>query len=215
MSVSLVKNQKVNLSKEGAAAGHPLSKLMVGLGWDAKRGEISGAEFDLDAMAFIIDGSGKVLSDDHFVFFGSRLREKTGKVDKDGSAIFRYFSPEKAVIHQGDNLTGDGDGDDETIDVDLGKIPAQAERIVFAVGIYDAVIRKQNFGAVDNAVIRAVNAETSEELAKYELDMDASLETLLIFAELQRRGSDWIFSANSAGFPAGLEGLCRQYGVNI
>lgn len=194
MTVSLVKGGKVDLSKE---AGHTLTNLHVGLGWDAKRGEVSGAEFDLDASAFVLGANGKVASDQYFIFFGN------------------LSSPEGAVVHTGDNLTGDGDGDDEVIKVDLTKIPADAEKIVFAVTIYEGAQRKQNFGLVDNSFIRAVDPDTGNELVRYELDMEAAMETVLVFAELIKRNGAWIFSANSAGFPAGLDGLCRQYGVNV
>ena len=194
MSVSLVKGGKVNLTKE--AGGH-LEKLNVCLGWDAKRGEVTGADFDLDASAFVINAAGKVLSDKYFVFWGN------------------LDSPEKAVHHTGDNLTGVGDGDDEVIEVDLSKLPAEAEKIVFAVTIYEGVERKQNFGLVDNSYIRAVDPVTNKELAKYELDMEASAEVVVVFAELVKRNGEWVLSANSAGFPAGFAGLCRQYGVNV
>lgn len=194
MSVSLTKGAKVNLSKESAGT---LTKLQIGLGWDAKRGEVAGADFDLDASAFVTDASGKVLSDSHFVFYGN------------------LKSPEGAVTHTGDNLTGAGDGDDEVIEVDLSKVPSNAEKIVFAVSIYEGATRKQNFGLVDNSYIRAVNAADGVELAKYELDMDAALETVVVFGELVKRGTEWVFSANSAGFPSGFEGLVRQYGVNL
>lgn len=194
MSVSLVKGGKVNLTKE---AGGSLARLQVGLGWDAKRAEVSGAEFDLDASAFAIGSDNKVLSDKHFVFWGN------------------LDSPEGALHHTGDNLTGDGDGDDEVIEVDLSKVPANIEKIVFAVTIYQGKERHQNFGGVDNSYIRAVNPDTGQELAKYELDMEAALEVVVVFGELVKRGGDWVFSANSAGFPSGLDGLCRQYGVSL
>lgn len=194
MSVSLTKGQKVNLTKE---SGGSLRRLNVGLGWDAKRGEVAGAEFDLDASAFLLGANGKVRADADFVFWGN------------------LDSPCGALHHTGDNLTGDGEGDDEVIEVDLAKVPADVEKIVFAVTIYDGVQRKQNFGLVDNSFIRAVNPDSGAELAKYELDMDAALETVVTFGELVKRGADWVFSANSAGFPGGLDGLCRQYGVSI
>lgn len=194
MSVSLTKGGKVSLTKE---AGGSLTKVNIGLGWDAKRGEVSGAEFDLDASAFMLDASGKVRSDKDFVFWGN------------------LESAEGALRHTGDNLTGAGDGDDEVIEVDLPSVPADINKIVFAVTIYEADVRKQNFGLVDNALIRAVDATTGNELTKYELDMEAAVETVVTFGELVRRGSDWVFSANSAGFPSGLAGLCRQYGVNV
>ena len=194
MSVSLVKGGKVDLTK---AAGGSLQKLHIGLGWDAKRAEVSGDDFDLDASAFAITADNKVLSDQHFVFWGN------------------LDSPEGALHHTGDNLTGEGDDDDEVIEVDLSKVPADVEKIVFAVTIYEGLNRKQNFGLVDNSKIRAVNPDTGAELAVYELDMEAALETVVVFGELVKRGASWVFSANSAGFPSGLDGLCRQYGVNL
>lgn len=205
MSVSLVKGGKVNLTKE---AGGTLNKLTVGLGWDAKRGEASGAEFDLDASALMLGSDGKVLSDDHLVFYGSRLRERVA----DGSTHF--FSPEKSVTHTGDNLTGDGDGDDEVILVDLAKVPTECTKIVLTVSIFEAATRKQNFGLIDNSYIRALG-DNGQELAKYELDMEAALETVVTFGELVSRNGEWVFSANSAGFPGGFDGLLRQYGVNV
>lgn len=194
MSVSLTKGAKVNLTKE---AGGLLLRLNIGLGWDAKRGEVSGADFDLDASAFVLGANGLVLSDKHFVYWGN------------------LDSPEGAVHHTGDNLTGVGDGDDEVIEVHLEKVPTEAEKIVFAVTIYEGVERKQNFGLVDHSYIRAINPDSGKELAKYELDMDAAVEVVVVFAELVKRGDEWVLSANSAGFPAGFAGLCKQYGVNV
>jgi len=191
--VSLTKGGKVNLTKE---AGGSLRTPTAGLGWDAKDPNNSGAEFDLDASAFVIDENGKVLSTEHFVFWGN------------------LQSPEGALVHTGDNLTGDGDGDDEQIKIDLSKVPAAAAKIVFAVTIYQAKERGQNFGMVDNSFIRILGDDGSE-LAKYELDMEAALETCVVFAELVNRGGDWVLSANSAGFPEGLDGLCRKYGVEL
>lgn len=205
MAVSLTKGGKVNLTKE---AGGTLNKLTVGLGWDAKASNTSGAEFDLDASAFALTSAGTVISDDWFVFWGSGHKE----TDPSGKTI--TFSPGKEIVHTGDNLTGDGDGDDEQIIVDLTKLPADVAKIVFAVTIYDAKERGQNFGMVDNSFIRALD-DNGTELAKYELDMDAALESVVVFGELVSRGGEWVFSANSAGFPQGFDGLCRQYGVNV
>lgn len=194
MSVSLTKGGKVNLTKE---AGGSLQKLQVCLGWDAKSAEVSGAEFDLDASAFMLGTNGKAPSDKYFVYWGN------------------LDSPEGALHHTGDNLTGEGEGDDEVIEVDLTKMPPNIEKIVFAVTIYEGAARGQNFGSVDNSYIRAVDPTTGRELAKYELDMEAAYETVITFGELIKRGNDWVFSANSAGFPAGLEGLVRQYGLEV
>lgn len=192
MTVSLVKGQKVNLTKE--AGGH-LTKILIGLGWDAKDANVSGAEFDLDASIFAVNSNEKVLSDKYFVFWGN------------------LSSPDGAIVHHGDNLTGAGDGDDEQIEVDVTKLPPETEKLVVAVTIYEADKRKQNFGNVNNAVVRA---ETDgNEVATYELDFEAALSTCAVFCEFVKRNDEWHFSANSADFPAGLEGLCNKYGISV
>jgi tellurium resistance protein TerD len=191
MTVSLTKGGKVNLTKEATGT---LRKLTLGLGWDAKSAHNSGAEFDLDASAFAVDGNDQVVSEKHFVFWGN------------------LKSPEGAIVHTGDNLTGDGDGDDEQIVVDLEKLPDGVKKIIFAVTIYEGEQRKQNFGQVDNSFIRAMD-DGGTELTKYELDMEAALETVVVFAELINRNGDWVFSANSSGFPEGFAGLCRKHGI--
>jgi len=195
MTTSLVKGQKVDLTKASADSGNTLKKLSVALGWSEKPTQTSGFDYDLDASAFGLS-SGKVFSQKHFVFFNN------------------LASPEGAITHTGDNLTGAGEGDDETIVVDLDKVPDGIDKIVFAVTIYDAENRKQNFGQVENAFIRAYD-DNSTELVKYELDMEAALETVVVFGELVKRDGSWIFSANSAGFPGGFAGLCKQYGVDV
>ncbi len=192
MSVTLTKGEKVNLTKE---AGGSLTTFLIGLGWDAKDPNVAGAEFDLDASMFAINSAGKVVSNRHFVFWGNMA------------------SPDGAITHQGDNLTGAGDGDDEQIIVDVTKLPPEAEKLVVAVTIYDAAARKQNFGAVSNAVVRAETDGT--ERAKYELDFEAALSTCVVFCELIKREGDWHVSANSTEFPGGLEGLCTKYGINL
>jgi tellurium resistance protein TerD len=194
--VSLVKGQKVDLVKESAGLGNVLKKLTIGLGWDAKSAFKAGADYDLDASAFVLGANGQVLSTPHFVFWGN------------------LKSPEGAVTHLGDNLTGDGDGDDEEIIIELDKVPAAAEKIVFAVNIYEAAKRGQNFGQTENSFIRAVD-DAGHQLVKYELDMEAALETTVVFGELVKRGDSWIFSANSSAFPDGFDGLCKQYGVDV
>jgi tellurium resistance protein TerD len=194
--VSLVKGQKVNLNKESAASGNTLKELTIGLGWDVKSSFTSGADYDLDASAIAVGADGKALSDGHFVFYGN------------------LQSPEKAITHRGDNLTGAGDGDDETIVIDLSLVPAAAAKIVFAVTIYEAEQRGQNFGQTENSFVRAVD-DAGTELARYELDMDAALETVVVFGELVKRGEDWIFSANSSGFPNGFQAFVEQYGIKV
>ena len=192
MAVNLSKGQKVDLTK-----GNPgLSKLLVGLGWDTNKYD-GGHDFDLDASAFLVGDSGKVTSDKDFVFYGN-LTHESG-----------------AVLHLGDNLTGEGEGDDEEITVDLSLVPAAVQKIAFTVTIYDSDVRKQNFGQVSNAFIRIVNAATNEELIRYDLSEDFSVETAIIAAELYRNGAEWKFSAIGSGFQGGLKALGHNYGVNV
>ncbi|MCH5204533.1 MAG: TerD family protein [Oscillospiraceae bacterium] len=192
MAVSLVKGQKVDLTK-----GNPgLSRLTVGLGWDVNKYS-GGSAFDLDAEAFLLNSSGKVSSDSDFIFYGN-LKHACGGVE-----------------HLGDNLTGEGDGDDEQITVDLSKIPAEIEKIAFTVTIYDADTRSQNFGQVENAFIRIVDQANNVELVRYDLCEDFSIETAIVFAELYRHNGEWKFNAIGSGFGGGLKDICLNYGVNV
>lgn len=192
MAVSLVKGQKVDLTK-----GNPgLSKLVVGLGWDVNKYS-GGSAFDLDTEAFLLGSDGKVKSDGDFVFYGN-LKHACGGVE-----------------HMGDNLTGEGDGDDEQIVVDLEKIPADVEKIAFTVTIYDSETRAQNFGQVENAFIRIVDQANNTELVRYDLCEDFSIETAIVFAELYRHNGEWKFNAIGSGFAGGLKELCQNYGVNV
>jgi tellurium resistance protein TerD len=191
MCVSLTKGGNVSLTKEAPG----LTAVAVGLGWDLRT--TTGQDFDLDASALVLGADKKVLSDQHFVFYGNTK------------------TPEGAVEHTGDNVTGDGDGDDEVINVDLAAVPANAESIVFPVSIYDADNRGQSFGQVSNAFIRVVNRSGGQELARYDLSEDASTETAMVFGELYRNGSDWKFRAVGQGYASGLAGIARDYGVNI
>ena len=191
MGVSLSKGGNVSLTKQAPG----LTAVLVGLGWDART--TSGASFDLDASALMLNTSGKILSDQHFVFFNN------------------LKSPDGSVEHTGDNLTGDGDGDDEAIKVNLVGVPADAEKIVVTVSIYDAETRGQSFGQVRNAYIRVLNQADGVELARYDLSEDASTETAMIFGELYRHGGDWKFRAVGQGYAAGLAGIARDFGVNI
>lgn len=191
MSVSLSKGGNVSLSKEAPG----LSAVDVGLGWDART--TSGADFDLDASALLVDTSAKILSDQHFVFFNN------------------LKSPDGSVQHTGDNLTGEGEGDDELIKVNLAQVPAEVDKIVFAVSIYDAEQRGQSFGQVRNAYIRIVNQAGGAEIARYDLSEDASTETAMIFGEVYRHGAEWKFRAVGQGYQGGLAPLARHYGVNI
>jgi tellurium resistance protein TerD len=191
MSVSLTKGQNVSLTKEAPG----LQKVCFGLGWDLRKTD--GAAFDIDASAFVLGENGKVLSDQHFVFYNN-TRDPSG-----------------AVTHGGDNRTGAGEGDDETIDVNLGTLTPDTIKVAFVVTIHEADARKQNFGQIANAFIRAVNADTNAEIARYDLSEDASTETVMIFGELYRHGSEWKFKAIGQGYAGGLGAVAKDYGVNI
>lgn len=192
MAVSLSKGQKVDLTK-----GNPgLSKIIVGLGWDTNKYD-GGADFDLDAAAFLLAANGKVASDSDFVFYGN-LKHSSGSVE-----------------HMGDNLTGEGDGDDEQIKVNLAAVPASVDKIGFTVTIYEAESRKQNFGQVSNAYIRIVDGTSNAELIRYDLGEDFSVETAVVVGELYRNNGEWKFNAIGSGFQGGLKALCQNYGVNV
>lgn len=192
MAVSLSKGQKVDLTK-----GNPgLSKIIVGLGWDTNKYD-GGADFDLDAAAFLLAANGKVASDSDFVFYGN-LKHSSGGVE-----------------HMGDNLTGEGDGDDEQIKVNLAAVPASVDKIGFTVTIYEAESRKQNFGQVSNAYIRIVDEISNAELIRYDLGEDFSVETAVVVGELYRNNGEWKFNAIGSGFQGGLKALCQNYGVNV
>jgi len=193
VGVSLTKGGNVSLTKEAGSAG--LSAATVGLGWDVRT--TTGADFDLDASALVVNAAGKILSDQHFVFFNN------------------LTSPDGAVEHTGDNLTGEGDGDDEAVKINLTAMPAEADKVVFAVSIYEAEARAQSFGQVRNAFIRVVNQADGAELARYDLSEDASTETAMIFGEVYRHGSEWKFRAVGQGYSTGLAGIARDYGVNV
>ena len=192
MAVSLSKGKKVDLTK-----GNPgLSKIIVGLGWDTNKYD-GGADFDLDAAAFLLAANGKVASDSDFVFYGN-LKHSSGGVE-----------------HMGDNLTGEGDGDDEQIKVNLAAVPASVDKIGFTVTIYEAESRKQNFGQVSNAYIRIVDETSNAELIRYDLGEDFSVETAVVVGELYRNNGEWKFNAIGSGFQGGLKALCQNYGVNV
>ncbi|MEU2612118.1 TerD family protein [Micromonospora sp. NPDC007271] len=191
MGVSLSKGANVSLTKQAPN----LTAVVVGLGWDART--TSGASFDLDASALMLNASRKILSDQHFVFFNNLV------------------SPDGCVEHTGDNLTGDGDGDDESINVNLAGMSTEVDQVVIAVSIYDADVRGQSFGQVRNAYIRILNQTDGNELARYDLSEDASTETAMIFGELYRHGGDWKFRAVGQGYASGLAGIARDFGVNV
>lgn len=192
MGVCLTKGQKVSLSK-----GNPgLKDVVVGLGWDVNQYD-TGGDFDLDAAAFLLAGNGRVTRNKDFVFYGN-LQHPSG-----------------AVTHLGDNLTGVGDGDDEQIVVDLSLVPANITKIAFTVTIYDAEARRQNFGQVSNAFIRIYNKITGEEMLRYDLGEDFSIETAAVFGELYNHNGEWKFNAIGSGYQGGLAALCGNYGVDV
>ena len=190
MPISLQKGQKVDLTK-----GNPtLKHVLVGLGWDVNRYD-GGFAFDLDASAFLLGANGQTPNTDAFIFYGN-LKHPSG-----------------AVEHMGDNRTGAGEGDDEQIKIDLSKVPANIEKIAFTVTIYDAETRNQNFGQVGNAFVRIYNEATGEEMMRYDLGEDFSIEPAAVFGELYKHGSEWKFNAIGSGFYGGLAALCANYGV--
>jgi len=191
MSVNLTKGGNVSLTK--AAPG--LTAVVVGLGWDARTTD--GKAFDLDASAIVCNADGKVISDKHFVFFNN------------------LTTPDGAVQHSGDNLTGEGAGDDEQVRINLAGLPAEAARVVFPVSIYEGDGAGQTFGQVRNAFIRVVNQADNAEIARYDLSEDASTETAMIFGELYRNNDEWKFRAVGQGYSAGLAGIARDFGVNV
>ncbi|MFN8508957.1 MAG: TerD family protein [Deinococcaceae bacterium] len=191
MALSLSKGGNISLSK----ADPNLTRILVGLGWDAR--STSGNDFDLDASAFLLSEHGKVRSDADFIFY-NQLKSADGSVE-----------------HTGDNRTGQGDGDDEAIRIDLSRVPQEITRIIFPVTIHDADARRQNFGMVRNAFIRVANADTQIEIARYDLSEDASVETAMIFGEVYRHGTEWKFRAVGQGYAGGLYALAKDHGVNV
>ena len=191
MSISLNKGGNLSLSKEAPG----LSKILVGLGWDTR--STDGQDFDLDASAFLLKEGDKVRADTDFIFYN------------------QLKSPEGSVEHTGDNLTGEGEGDDEVIKVDLSRVPPVVQKISVAVTIHDAEARRQNFGMVSNAFIRIVNEAGGAEIARYDLSEDASTETAMIFGEVYRNGPEWKFRAVGQGYNGGLGPLARNFGVNV
>lgn len=192
MPVVMKKGQKVNLSKECAG----LTRIIVGLGWDINKYD-GGKDFDLDASCFELGGNGKVTKETDFIFYGN------------------LDSTDGAIHHTGDDTTGGNsdDGDDEQITVNLSQIPLNIQKIAFTATIYDADVRQQNFGQVSNAYVRLVNADTGEELVRYNLEEDFSIETAIVVCELYKYGNEWKFSGVGAGFKGGLAALCANYGV--
>lgn len=192
MSYSLSKGEKVSLTKDRPG----LKNILIALGWDTNKYD-GEADFDLDASAFVLAKNGKVRNDNDFIFYHNLLHESG------------------AVEHTGDNLTGEGDGDDEVIKVDLSKVPENYEKIVFTVTIYDAESRLQNFGMVSNAYIRLVDDSNGEELYRYDLSEDFSTQTAVVVAEIYKHNDEWKYKAIGSGYNGGLAALCATYGIAI
>lgn len=192
MAINLMKGQKVDLTKGNAS----LKTIVAGLGWDTNKYD-GGFDFDLDASAFLIGENGKVITQEDFIFYGN-LIHKSG-----------------AVEHMGDNRTGEGEGDDEQIKVNLQQIPSNIQKVVFTVTIYEAEKRKQNFGQISNAYIRIIDQEKNEELLRYDLGEDFSIETAVVFGEIYENNGEWKFNAMGSGFQGGLAALCINYGIDV
>lgn len=190
MAISLAKGQKIDLTKTNPG----LTKLLVGLGWDTNKYD-GGSDFDLDASVFLCAGSGKVEKESNFVFFNNPTAP--------------------GVVHTGDNKTGAGDGDDEVIKIELASVESSVDKIDFTVTIHEADTRRQNFGMVSNAYIRVVNADTNEELVRYDLGEDYSVETAVVVGQLYRNGAEWKFNAIGSGFSGGLAALVNNYGLSV
>ncbi|TAF09388.1 MAG: TerD family protein [Nostocales cyanobacterium] len=190
MAISLTKGQRVSLEK--VAPG--LTEVFVGLGWDVKVMD-TGFDFDLDASVFLLGSSEKLISDNHFIFYNNRISP----------------DPAKSVEHTGDNLTGVGEGDDEVIKINLQKVPADVQKIVITVTIHEAAERGQNFGQVENAFVRVVNAQNKQEVIRYDLVEDYSIETALIMAELYRKDGEWRLNAVGSGYQGGLKALLDRF----
>ena len=192
MAIQLKKGQKIDLTK-----GNPgLKHIRLGLVWDTNMFD-GGDDFDLDVSLFMVGKSGKVEQDEDFIFYNNLKH------------------PSEAVEHLGDNRTGDGDGDDEEILVDFSKMPDRIEKIAVTVTIYEAKERRQNFGQVNNSYVRLVNSDNEEELLRYDLGEEFSIETAIVVCEIYRHNGEWKFSAVGSGFEGGLEALCRSYGLNV
>ncbi|MBV7537838.1 TerD family protein [Duganella sp. sic0402] len=191
MAISLQKGGNVNLSKEAPG----LTKITVGLGWDVR--STDGSPFDLDGSAFLLKVDGKVRNDSDFIFYNN------------------LKSSDQSVTHSGDNRTGDGAGDDETVTIDLTRVPADVDRIAICATIHEGDARRQNFGMVQKAFIRTVNAGSNAEIARYDLSEDSSTESAMIFGEVYRNGGDWKFKAVGQGFKGGLGPLAGSFGVGV
>lgn len=191
MAISLNKGGNLSLSKTDPS----LSNVLIGLGWDTR--STDGADFDLDASAFLLGANDKVRGEHDFIFYNQPR------------------SPEGSVEHTGDNRTGAGDGDDEAVKISLNQVPADVQKVVITVTIHDADARRQNFGQVQNAFIRVVNDASQVEIVRFDLNEDYSTETAMVFGELYRHNGEWKFRAVGQGYAGGLSAMCQQYGINI
>ncbi|WP_201713072.1 TerD family protein [Rossellomorea arthrocnemi] len=192
MAIQLSKGQRIDLTKTNPG----LTRAVIGLGWDTNKYQ-GGHDFDLDASAFLVDANDKCVNDQDFIFYNN------------------LSHPSESVIHTGDNLTGEGDGDDEQLIVDFSKIPSYVHKIGITVTIHDADARRQNFGQVSNAFVRLVDDASDNELLRFDLGEDFSIETAVVICELYRHGNEWKFSAIGSGFAGGLADLCRNYGLQV
>ena len=192
MAINLVKGQKIDLTK-----GNPsLKKVIIGLGWDTNKYS-GGFDFDLDASVFLVGSNGRTNHDEDFIFYNN------------------LKSRNEAVIHTGDNRTGEGDGDDEQILLEFAKMPVDVDKMAITVTIHEALERGQNFGQVSNAYVRVINEDTKEEVLRYDLGEDFSIETAIVVCEIYRNGGEWKFSAVGSGFQGGLGALCKNYGLDV
>lgn len=192
MAISLQKGQKVDLTKSNPG----MTKIVVGLGWDVNKYD-GGKDFDLDASVFMLNSQGKVANEQDFIFFNNPS------------------SPDGSVVHTGDNRTGEGEGDDEQIKVDLAAVSSGVEKITFTITIHEAKERNQNFGQVSNAYVRVLSEASQEELIRYDLGEDFSIETAIVVGELYRNGAEWKFNAVGSGYQNGLAGLCQDFGLQV
>ncbi len=191
MAIQLSKGQRVDLTKNDPT----LKKIIIGLGWDVKQFD-GGQDFDLDASAFILNNTGKCRNENDFIFYNN------------------LQSTDGSIIHTGDNRTGEGDGDDEQLKIDLSKVPSDIDKVAITVTIHDAEGRGQNFGQVSNAFVRIENEDTGIEVLRYDLGEEFSIETAVVFCEIYRQGNDWKFSAVGSGYQGGLQALVRAYGLD-
>jgi tellurium resistance protein TerD len=190
MTINLSKGERISLEK--VAPG--LVQIFIGLGWDINVTD-TGGDFDIDASIFLLDSNDKLISDQHFIFYNNP----------------KSPDPEQSIQQRGDNRTGAGEGDDEVVDVNLKTVPPEVVKMALTVTIHEADKRHQNFGQVSNAFVRIVNCENEQEIVRYDLTEDFSVETALIMAELYRKDGEWRMNAVGAGYEGGLQALVERY----